>query len=137
MSHGRHSTRLLAAAIATLLVGGLSGAPGLVLCLGADGHRAIEFEHGRTECRTLAGPRGATSTSLQAPAECFDLPAAGAGPATATSFDNLREFVAPLSFLAIRTERVPSIETRLRTSVDARAGPVSLAPHLISTVLLV
>jgi len=137
MTHGPTQAKLLGAALVALLTGSLAGASGLVLCVGTDGHRAVELEHAGTECPTLASSQSGTGISLQTPAECFDLPAAGSGPTVPPSSDPERVPMPPMAFLAVRLEPAAGIETQLLASTDARAGPPSLALHLTSTVLLV
>ena len=134
----RHSARLLGAALATLLTGTLAGASGLVLCLGADGHRALELEHGGRDCPTVASEaRASTGISLQSPAECLDLPTAGTGPMTPSSSDPDRVPEPPVTFLVASPEVAPKIESRLPGPTEVRTGPPDLAAHLRSTVLLV
>lgn len=130
----RSRARFLGAALSALLGGSFAGATGLVLCLGSDGHRAVEPEHPGTECPTLASSRDASG--VQPSADCFDLPGADAGPATLSSGDADRVPVAPVTFLPASPEPAPA-QTRLAAPIDARAAPPNLAAHLRSTVLLV
>ena len=136
MSQGRHSTRFLVAAITALLTSGLVGSSGLVLCIGADGHRALEREHDATGCPTLASSQPDRYLSAATPEACFDLPAAGSSPMAPSSAEDERVPPPPVALLPSLPEPPPRIEA-LPASTDARAGPPSLAPHLRSTVLLV
>ncbi len=137
MSQRHHRARRLLAALTALLTGGFVGATGLVLCLGTNGHRALELEHPGMECPTQAGWQNASGISVQPSAECLDLPAAGAS-ATALSYEATdRVPTPPVAFLAARPELAPLIETRLPGPIDARTGPPRIARHLRSTVLLV
>lgn len=137
MSQRRYGTRLLVAAIATLLTGSLAGAPELVLCLGADGHRAIELEHDGTECPAIARTQGATGVSVWAPTECFDIPAAGSGPTTPSSFEAGRGLTPPVALLAVCLEAPRRSRESLPAPTGARTARPNLALHLNSTVLLV
>lgn len=137
MSQGRHSTRLLLAAITALLTGSLVGSSDLVLCIGADGHRALEREHDATGCPTLAGSQPELHVSMATPGVCFDLPATGGSPMAPSSAEGERLPTPPAPLLATPLEPPTRIETPLPASTDARAGPPSLALHLPSTVLLV
>lgn len=137
MSQARHSMRFLVAAITLLLTGSLVGASDLVLCIGADGHRALEREHDTTGCPTLASERPDLYVSMATPEVCFDLPATGGSPLAPSSSDAERVPTPPAALLAALPEPAPHIEAPLPASTDARAGPPSLAPHLRSTVLLV
>ena len=137
MKQRRHSARFLVAVFTTLLSGSLAAVPGLVLCLGSDGHRAIEFEHGRRECLTLATSQGATATSVQPGSECVDLPAAGTGSMARSSSDRDPVPMPPVAFLVVSPEPTPPVAPQLPASTDARAGLLGLALHLRSTVLLV
>lgn len=137
MTYRHQPKRLLAAAMMALLTGGLAGSSTLVLCLGADGHRAIEVEHGGGDCPTIAGSLNAAGVSAQAPSECLDLPAVGTGPVVSPSSEAAQLPKPPTSSLPCRPEPAPQIEAGLSPPTDARAGPPSLAPHLRSTVLLV
>ncbi|MFQ5699380.1 MAG: methyltransferase family protein [Myxococcota bacterium] len=137
MKQRRHSVGMLAGAIAMLLTGSFAGVPGLVLCVGSNGHRAIELEHRATECPALAGSRGASGTSLQAPGACLDIPAAGTGPTTPSCFEVDRALPPLVTRMAPIGEPTPPIEPRLWEPTAARAGPPNLALHLTSTILLV
>ena len=127
------STRLLVVAITTLLTGSLADASRLVLCLGTDGHSAIEFEHNASVCPTLASSQGGTTVSVQSQVRCLDVPSAGTGPITASAFhaDGIR---APLVAFMVPVQKPTA---RIGTEANARAGPLDLARHLRSTVLLV
>ena len=139
MRHRRPSTRLPVAAIIALLAGGLVDSTGLVLCLGSDGHRAIEREHGSGGgCPARAGaPPGASLTSMAAPTACLDLPVPGGGPMIPSAFAPESATAAPLAFVAPPLAPPPSNGMSLPTATDARAGPPHLALHRTSTVLLV
>lgn len=137
MTRNQHRARFLVAALTALLTGSFAGASGLVLCLGTDGHRALELEHPGTECPTLAASQDTSAVSVQPSAECLDLPAAGTGPTVLSSVDRDEVPTPPLAFLAATPEPVRLLETRLPGAIDARAGPPNLARHLRSTVLLV
>lgn len=137
MRQKRRSTRLLAAALAALLVDSLAGASGLVLCLGAGGHLAIEIEHDAAGCPTLTNSKGVSGVSVQPQGECVDIPSAGTGLMTASSFEAAQVPTPPVAFVVPYPESTPRVETRNSASADARAGPPDRARHLRSTVLLV
>lgn len=137
MSQRHHRARFLVAALTALLMGSFVGATGLVLCLGTDGHRALELEHPGMECPTLASSQDTSGISVQPLAECLDLPATGTGPTALSSVDRDRVPTPPLAFLAATPDPAPLIEARVPFPIDARAGPLHLARHLRSTVLLV
>ena len=137
MSQRHRITRLLVAAITTLLLASPVGGSGLVFCSASNGHRAIELEHGGTLCPTLATAADATGISVSMPIECSDLPAEGAGPVAASSVDPGRAPTPQLVVLALLPDSVAVFDTRFSASGDARADPPQLALHLTSTVLLV
>jgi len=137
MTQKLHSKRLFAAALAALLVDSLAGGSGLVFCSAANGHRAIEFEHNVTGCPTLANSKAATSVFTQPAGECVDVPSAGAGFATAASFDADRLPMPPMTMAVPAHEPTLRIEMRFSTSANPRTGPPNLALHLRSTILLV
>lgn len=130
---------LLSVALTVVLTAGLAGFSGLVLCIGADGHRALEIEHtgiAHPAGNVLANSAGA-SLQQPAPADCLDLPAAGSSPVVPSPGDADRLPLPAPAILAALPEPAPRIETRFSAAVDARAGPSPLALHLASTVLLV
>ena len=133
------SAHLLGAAITLLLSVGLVGFSGLVLCVGADGHRALEIEHAGIAHPTANSLAGSAQASLQQPsaADCLDLPATGSSPVVPSPSDADRLPVPAPAILAALPEPAPRTEARLAAVVDARAGPSPLAGHLASTVLLV
>lgn len=133
------NARLLGAALTAVLSAGLAGFSGLVFCVGADGHRALEFEHAWIGCQTENALSAGIGSSLQgrAPADCLDLPAASGEPVVPGPSDANRLPEPELTILAALPEAPPRIEARLTSVTDARAGPSPLAPHIASTVLLV
>jgi hypothetical protein len=139
MTRRTRKARLLGAALTVLLSVGLAGFSGLVLCIGADGHRALEVEHAGIAHPTANGIGGGVQASLQqpSPADCLDLPATGSSPVVPSPLDADRLPLPPPAILAALPEPTPRSETRLSADADSRAGPCSLAPHLASTVLLV
>lgn len=137
MLQGNRGASWLATALTSLLVMGFAGATRLVLCLGPDGHRALELAHPGMECSTLASSRNLRGTSLEPLAECLDLPASGAGPSVVSSLDPDRLPTPAAVPAAASPEPASPGETAFAAPVAARAGPVPLARHLRSTVLRV
>jgi hypothetical protein len=140
MTRRRNGARWLVAALTALLTG--SFASGLVLCLGPDGHRALEFQHPGTSCPTLASDAAGTPAISATPiaqllATCFDLPAVGSVDAALLSAEPERVPTTTLAVLAPIPSPALRVATRLAAPIPARAGPPSLARHLRSTVLLV
>jgi hypothetical protein len=127
----------LVAALTALLSGSVVGSTGLVLCIGANGHRALELEHTGMECPTLAGSQDAHGVSAQPSPKCLDVPAIGTGPTLLPSVDLGHLPPAPLAFLPATLEPARLVPMRVPTCVDPRAAPLALARHLRSTVLLV
>lgn len=136
MKQGR-DRGLLFGAVFTALFGSFLASSGLVLCLGADGHRALELEHGTTGCPTLAAGPNTEAMTVQVPAECLDLSVAGTALKTSSTADDERTFTAPLAFVAVAVEPVRPVLGRTPTPNEARDGPPNVALHLASTVLLV
>lgn len=120
-----------------LLTSDFAGAAGLVLCVGENGHRAVELQHPGMDCPTLAPPQTTNEISVQPSEECLDLPAAGTSPITLSSIDTERAPTPPAVALAAIPEPERHLEARLPGLIDARAGPPNRALHLRSTVLLV
>lgn len=120
-----------------LLMSVSAGATGLVLCLGSDGHRALEFEHAEMRCPSFAGPQDDGGVTIQRSSACIDLPAPGTGAILLSSIDPDPVPAPPLAFLVAGLEPARRIEERLPRSVEARAGPVRLTGQLRSTVLRV
>jgi hypothetical protein len=137
MGRRHHRARLLVAALTALMTGSFVGSTGLVLCVGTNGHRALELEHPGMECPTLAGPQGARGVSVQPSPGCLDVPAVGTGPTVLPSVDPGQLPTAPLAFLPATPEPARRVQTRRPGCVGARAAPLHLARHLRSTVLLV
>ena len=137
MSQRHHRASFLVAALTALLTGSFVGTTGFVLCIGTNGHRALELEHPGTECPTLASSQDTSAVTVQPSAECLDLPAAGTGPTARSSADSDRVPTPPVAFLAASPEHAPLVETRLPSPIGAGAGPPNLALHLRSTILLV
>jgi len=120
-----------------LLTVSLADASGIVFCVGVDGHREIELEHGGRECHPPENSQDPAGISVQPGSECLDLPAIGTSAITLPSFNADQVPVPPVVFLAVSLEFTPRIETRLVAQTDARAGPANLSLHIRSTVLLV
>jgi hypothetical protein len=137
MSPRRHRGRFLVAALTALWTGSFVGATGLVLCVGTNGHRALEREHFGMECPTLASSQDTSAVSIRPSAECLDLPAAGTGPTALLSVDPDLAPTPTAAGRAASPEPAPRLETRLPGPIEARAGPPDVAQHLRSTVLLV
>lgn len=138
MPRRSHRARSLAAATTALLATSLVGLPGLVLCIGSDGHRALEIEHtgvGCPEAGTGAGGPALAATGPVGTDDCLDLPAAGSALA-ASSADGERPS-APVVALDRLADPPIRGTAHLAAALEARAGPCALAPHLATTVLLV
>jgi hypothetical protein len=133
MSQSQHRARVLVAALTALLTGSFVGSTGLVLCVGTNGHRALELEHPGMECPTLAAPQGAGGVSLQPAPRCLDVPAVGTGPTGLPSVYLGQMPTAPLTVLPATPEPARLPQTRVPTGATARAAP----RHLRTTVLLV
>lgn len=142
MTRRRHGARWLVAALTALITAGFAGASGLVLCLGSDGHRALELQHPGMVCTAVAGDAADARAISAVPigaalATCFDLPAVGGADAALPSAELVR---VPTPPLAIRAP-IPALAAREATytpaPVPARAAPPPLARHLRSTHLLV
>lgn len=142
MTRRRHGARWLVAAFTTLLTAVFAGATGLVLCLGSDGHRALELQHPGTSCPTLASDASGTAAISATPiaktlATCLDLPAVGSVDGALLSAEPDRVPTPTLAILAPIASPAPRAAAHLAAPNPARAGPPPLARHLRSTVLLV
>jgi hypothetical protein len=136
MSTSQQRGRLLVTALAAVLAGSFSGAPDLVLCLGANGHRALEIEHPGMLCASLAGAGDTSGLSAPPLAECLDLPTSGAGP-TGPSFSDPERMPTPPPALRVASPQPPPLAEALRPEpIAARAGPDPGSRQLRSTVLL-
>ena len=141
MTRRRHA-RWLVAALTALLTGGFAGATGLVLCLGSDGHRALELQHPGTSCPTLAGEAAGSAAISATPvaktlATCLDVPAVGSVDGALLSAEPDRVPTPTFALLAPMPSPAPRVAAHMAASNPARAGPPPLARHLRSTVLLV
>jgi hypothetical protein len=127
LRNARLVVAVIAASIAILAI-----LPGKVLCVGTDGHHALEIVHAQSVCPALAedGRTGA-SDDVRASAHCLDVPASLSPLVSSTpEFD-------PAHASAL-VSRIPAGSGRI-SRPDARDGqrPAFPAPHLASTVLLV
>jgi hypothetical protein len=142
MIRRRSRTRWLVAALLALLAAGFVDATGLVLCLGPDGHRALEIEHPGVACPTLASHAAgaaaiSTATAADALATCLDLPAIGGTDGAPLSVEPHDVPTPDLATGSATATAASCAATRMRAPGPVRAGPPPLARHLRSTVLLV
>lgn len=142
MTRRRHGARWLVTALTALLTAGFAGSTGLVLCLGPDGHRALELQHPGTSCPTLADETAGSAAVSAAPvakalAACLDLPTIGSVDGALLSAEPDRVPTPTLAVLAPIPSATPRAATRALAPSTTRAGPPPLARHLRSTVLLV
>ena len=133
---------LIVAALAALFTVGSAGATDLVLCIGPDGHRALEAEHSAMRCSRLWSSASDAMRFSAAPAgqrlaTCRDLPVVDATPAVLSFVDEDWGSNAPDAGLAPSPSLQPVALARHADPSATRTAHPPIARHLRTTILLV